>query len=203
MLVVLAIIAILIALVAPGVIGSMNASKLSSAGDRLLGTLSEAQQTAYAKNQAVELRFYQYAEPMSTTMAFRAYQSFLISNPVGANTETLTKLSELIKLPDSMIISSNTTLSPLVTQNTIADTNNDAGLPGASYAALRFSPDGTCKLVVSSGTMATLTLPSLPQSFVTVVEENAKAGTTGLPDNFYTVQVDPYTGRSRAYRPGL
>jgi hypothetical protein len=69
--------------------------------------------------------------------------------------------------------------------------------------ALRFFPDGTCKKVNVSGTLATLTIPTLPTSFVTVIEESVKNAGSGVPENFYTVQVDPYTGRSRSYRPGF
>lgn len=203
MLVVLAIIAILIALAAPGVIGSLNASKLTSSGDRLLGTLSEAQQTAFARNQAVEVRFYQYNQAMGYGNAFRAFQSFMVGSSPGANVETLTKLSELVKLPEGTVVSPEPLLSPLLNQGLIDDTTGDVGVPGARYAALRFFPDGTCKLVVASGNLATVILPSLPESFVTVVEEGAKTGAGGAPDNFYTVQVDPYTGRSRSYRPGF
>jgi hypothetical protein len=44
------------------------------------------------------------------------------------------------------------------------------------------------------------TVPQLAQSFLTVVETRTLASTT-VPQNFYCMQVDAYTGKVRVYRP--
>lgn len=204
MLIVISIIAILIAIAAPAIFGTMKATRLTGAGQQLQGALSEAQQLAFAQNCAVEFRFYEYAGQMGDPVAIRGFQLFKITSPPGLNTETITKMGETIKLPDGVIVSSDTALSPCVTSAFFDDSSENSGISGARYSAIRFLPDGTCKKVNSTGGLANLQFQTLAQSFMTIVEETGKAAVAGEPtDNFYCIQIDPFTGRARSYRPGF
>lgn len=206
MLIVITIIAILVAITAPAIFGTLKATKMTSAGQQLQGALSEAQQTAFAKNVTVEVRFYEYAGSFGDPPAIRGFQQFQISSPIGQNTETITKIGESIKLPDHVIISSDIALSPCVATDFFAEpqTEQNSGVLSARYSAIRFLPDGTCKRVASVGGLATLQFQTLPQSFLTLVEETGQTATAGEPTkNFYCIQIDPFTGRARAYRPGF
>ncbi len=209
MLVVIVIVSLLLAMTAPAVFNSMKASRLSGAGERLLGALSEAQQTAYTQNYPIEIRFYSYSGSFGRAPAFRGYQIFRLINPPGTNTETITKTGESFKLPDGVIISGDSVdngLSPVLNGEKIADTQMDSGVNGAKYKAIRFLPDGTCRVVgATSAGLANLTFQPLKQSYLTLHEENDKSPPTGAapPANFFTIQIDPFTGKCRSYRPGF
>jgi hypothetical protein len=56
----------------------------------------------------------------------------------------------------------------------------------------------------TAGAIASLTYQTLPESFMTLVEYKGVDVTAGtLPPDFYTVQIDPFTGKARNYRPGF
>ena len=131
-----------------------------------------------------------------------------------AGQEIITKLGPLIKLPEGVMISSDNDLSKALNganDNGFEDSNSDSGVEGARYSAVRFMTDGTCRRVDSYNRgaqqkFAALSFMSLPESFLTVVEDDGKRYTgsgADAPKNFYTIQIDPYTGKSRSYRPGF
>jgi uncharacterized protein (TIGR02596 family) len=205
MLVVITIIAILLAISAPALFNTIKATRLSGAGDRLLGALSEAQQMAFSKNYPVEVRFYYYDVALGTGKNYRSYQIFSVTNPPGKNSETIKKVSEVTKLPDNVIVSADSMLSPSLSKVTMKDTDTNSGIANIDYSAIRFMPDGTCRTVdTGANGLASLTFPTLVDNFVTLHEEASKALDSGkLPGNFYIIQTDPYTGKSRNYRPGF
>lgn len=206
MLVVITIIALLLALGVPQVVGTLRSSRLTGAGDKVLGTLSEAQQIAYSQNYTVEVRFYKLRAELGNTNSYRKIQMFKVLNTPGANSETITKIGLGVRLPEGVVISAGGTLSPLLDGSTQPDSNGDAGVEGADYVAVRFLTDGTFRKVTnnSANNLAVMTFPAMQDSYMTVVEEDGKTETMNTaPPNFYTVQIDPYTGKSRAYRPGI
>ena len=76
-----------------------------------------------------------------------------------------------------------------------------------SYAAIRFYADGGCRLltadapgVTAAQSATAYTIPPLNESFFTVVESR-QAESTLAPNNFFCVQIDSYTGKTRVYRP--
>jgi hypothetical protein len=114
-------------------------------------------------------------------------------------------MGAIVSLPDGVLISPDPGLSPALAGTLIDDVQNHAGVTNAQYAAIRFMPDGTCrKRIGSAGGLAVLDFLSLPQSFFTMLEDDGRAwGGGNIPKNFYTIQTDPYTGKSRSYRPGF
>lgn len=203
MLLVVTIIAILLAFAGPSIFGALRGNRMTGAGESLLGAMSEAQQTAFSQGYPVEVRFYQYADPSTGVLGFRGYQFFKVNSPDGANTEEVTKIGEAVRLPDGVYISATASMSPTLVGGTFTDSEGNAGITGASYSAMRFLPDGTCKSVASaSAGIAALQYQTLPNSYFTIVEDT-NADVAVLPDNFYIIQTDPFTGKSRSYRPGF
>jgi uncharacterized protein (TIGR02596 family) len=204
LLVVITVISLLLAFSAPALFDGLQSSRLSGAGERMVSALSEAQQTAFSRNTAVEIQFYRY-DGMFGDPAFRSYRLFTVTNPPNVNSETTNSLGAITNLPEGVIISTDSGLSPSLSANAIEDTLQNSGVPNAQYIALRFLPDGTCRRVATNGAgLAVLEFLPLNQSFFTMIEDNGKVvNTVDLPDNFYTIQTDPYTGKSRSYRPGF
>lgn len=216
MLTVVGIIALLIALATPTLVDVIRSTRLSSAGDSLLNRLSLAQQEAIARSKEVEMRFYKYVNTSSdrpTESLFYAYQ--VVETPSGGSAQAI---SEPYYFESGIVMAPEQQLSPVL-QTTAAQQPNAAGdfvfVPGSGgdgadveYAALRYYPDGSCRLLNSStpGTTAqatalAYTVPPLATSFFTLVEtQNVNSGVIP-PPNYYCIQIDAYTGKARIYRP--
>ena len=215
MLVVVTIIVLLLAFTTPALMRTMQSSKLASAGDSLMGAISEAQQLAYAQNIPVEMRFFKFPEGLDTENNFRAYQSFKVTQKFiddGTVQEQLLPVNNLVRLSDSVIIVPDESLSPILLaggedfeDSKEGSANGYTGVAGARFNALRFMPDGSCRSVgAATGGLATLSYNALPESFLTVTTESGQPITVAnLPKNFYTIQIDPFTGKARNYRPGF
>ncbi len=212
LLVVITIIAMLLALGTPAVLNSIKSSRLTGAGEKLLGALSEAQQNAFAQNQPVEVRFYKFPGALGNDPQYRGYQFFRITSATTATAsllpgdEVVTKFGSYNKLPSNVMISSDPGLSPMLAGTEVNDAASDAGVVGATYSAIRFLTDGTCRKVGSAAatSLATLSFLGLPDSYLTIVEDDGQRYTgSEPPKNFYTIQTDPFTGKSRSYRPGF
>lgn len=220
MLVVVTIIVLLLAFSTPALMRTMQASRLSSSGDALMGAFSEAQQLAFAQNVPVELRFFSYDGDFGDSPLFRAYQMFKVlvvsggGNATAQIKESVVPAGNLIKLSEGIVIASDSALSPALSGDQINDEKDGgatgySGVPGATYCAMRFMPDGTCRKVgattTSEGvTLASLVFQTLPESFLTITYDGGAVITVeNLPKNFYTIQVDPFTGKARSYKPGF
>jgi len=216
MLTVVGIIALLVALVTPALVDVIRSTRLSSAGDSLVNRISLAQQSSVSTSSEVEVRFYKYTDPDSDTPGtsqFYAYQ--VVQTPSGG---TPRALSEVYYIESGVILSSQIELSPLL-QSTVAQTEVSPGVylfrpavsgldpADVSYAAIRFYADGGCRLltadapgVTAAQSATAYTIPPLNESFFTVVESR-QAESTLAPNNFFCVQIDSYTGKTRVYRP--
>ncbi len=215
MLSVVGIIALLVALVTPTLVDVLRSTRLNSSGDSLQNRLSLAQQSAVSKSNEVEMRFYKYVDSDSERPAealFYAYQ--VIETPNGGNPRAI---SEVYYLDSGIVLSSDKKFSPLlqvvaaqqpdINKKFIFEPPTGVGGAAVTYAALRFYSDGSCRLLnkTTPGATAAITslaytVPQLAQSFLTVVETRTLASTT-VPQNFYCMQVDAYTGKVRVYRP--
>src|SRR5688572_21098444 len=134
LLVVITVISLLLAFSAPALFDGLQSSRLSGAGERMVSALSEAQQTAFSQNCAVEIQFYQY-EGMFGESAFRSYRLFKITNPPGANAETTTSLGAITNLPEGVIIATDPGLSPSLSANPADDSAQNSGVTNARYIA--------------------------------------------------------------------
>lgn len=218
MLVVVAIIVLLMAFATPALMRTLQSSRLISTGETLLGAISEAQQLAYAQNVPVEIRFFKYQEPgfSSSPQLFRSYQMFkitLTNTGTGAGmtvSESIVPVNNLVKLPEGIVIAGSDELSKALSGEGLKDvkgtsTTGYSGVDGATYKALRFMTDGSCRAVSTTKEgFATLSYQTLPESFLTLTYDvGQELKTANLPKNFYTIQVDPFTGKARNYRPGF
>jgi len=217
-LVVVSIIVLILALTGPSLLGTMQASRLTSAGDSVLGALSEAQQMAMSLNLPIEVRFFKYPTAMQSTPFYHSYVMLKVttssSGATGTLTESLETIASATRLPENVVILTGSQLSPLL-ESSPADLPDSggqgyttySGVSGAVYNAVRFLPDGTVRVVgTTTSGMAALSFPGQIQNcYITIVSDSglpAQVDVKSLPKNFYCIQVDPYTGKLRNYRPG-
>lgn len=216
MLVVIAIVVLLLVFSQPALSRTLMASKLSGAGESLMGAISEAQQLAFANNIPVDLRFFKIPDAFGENEAYRSYQIFKITQVAegtGASAtikEVLVPSGNLVNLPENIVIPADDELSPAFQGEGLPDKRDGSdkgysGVADATYQAWRFMPDGTCRKVgQAQNQMATLTYQTLTESFFTITSDAGQPITVeNLPKNFFTIQVDPFTGKARSYKPGF
>ncbi len=193
MLVVVAVIGLITAAVAPMVFGTLVATKLNSAGQTMSSAISLAHGLAVAESHEVEVRFYSYVdndEPGSK----EAYRAIVMVNPALNATDDGLQLGEIIRLPSGIIIGESTALSPLLTSSnlpTMPDKEKFIKASTARYKAFRFRADGTTSVASVDAN----------QCYFTLGEERLIADGGRIPPNFYAIQIDPLSGRAASYRP--
>ena len=212
MLVVIVIIGILITVAVPTFVSAMQGNRIAAAGLNLLGRLSQAQQLAMSKNVPIEVRFYKFinTDNADPEERFYAYQ-FLQVNTASVSNAQLEPIGAPYMIESGITIDTFTIngvdASPLLTKASSKFTDDNSSPGGvarqiargvAHYVAIRFFPEGTVKSVTSAATMNTL---DLQDAYITLVETK-HANKDSVP-NYFAVQIDPYTGHSRAYRPEL
>ncbi len=203
LLVVMAIISVLMFLAIPAITGTVRGSQLTTAGNNLIEQLNLARQTAMTRNCEVEFRFYKVPDSGATVSSppttYRIYQSYSLDEN-GQQTNAITKP---IFLPDGVTISSTSTYSSLLpaspsnppysVSGTAAGTS--LGLYGPSsynYMDFHFRANGSTDLNPNSSSTWFISL---------INEHDSSVGPTGLPNNFFTVQVDALSGHARSFRP--
>lgn len=217
-LVVVSIIVLILAMTGPTLLRTMQANKLTSAGDSLLGFITEAQQLSATLNTPVEVRFYKYELAPAQFEAFHSYQMFKVTTPTAgtgssvAFKELFAPLASPVRLPEGIIIPTDNELCPLLDGEGFPDQSDDnptgnSGVPEASYVALRFMTDGSCRRVTSvaeqNDQLASLIFQPLNQSYFTIANDVGQEMTVSkLPKNFFTIQIDPFNSKARTYRPG-
>lgn len=184
----------------------------------MVGFLSEAQQMAVTLNTPVEVRFFRYKVSPDQFESYRSYQMFKVSTPsvvAGATVrfeELFEPLGQVFRLPEGVLIPHDTELSPLLSgdgfpDSTAAKPNGYSGVAEAKYVAIRFMTDGTCRRVTSvaagANSIGNLVFQTLNQSYFTLAGNiGRQMNVASLPKNFFTIQVDPFNGKTRSYRPG-
>ncbi|MBU6301133.1 MAG: Verru_Chthon cassette protein D [Verrucomicrobia bacterium] len=191
MLVVITVVGFLLAMAAPNLFSLLRASELSSQGEVMRNWLAQAQQQALATGSDVEVRFYNFHDVSSAQIVdeFRACQYFQY-NDQGE----LAPLVEIYRLNDPVMFSRplSSLLDPakpgLSTGTVDAVTYFGTGLETdrVAYRSFRFRPDGSTDL------------PKNEQWYLTMV---ADEGASATPRNFFCIQIDPYNGSVREYRP--
>jgi uncharacterized protein (TIGR02596 family) len=193
----MAIMAIILAFAVPATNTILRGNRMTQATQIIVDRLALARQTAITKNRAVEVRFYQFADPEvpGTAASFRALQALEV---VKAN--VVLPLEKLQPLPTAIIIDSAQSLSSLLDPNDphkrtkVTATISSPSLPRVgtnySYVALRFRPDGSTDLLPTA------------EWFLTLHSEVSGDGLTTPPANFVTVDIDPVSGTLKFFRPG-
>lgn len=188
--VVVALVAMIFAFATPYTLSAVRAASLSSAGDTLMQKLSLAQQRAVTENRPVGLDFFFYLK--DGVQACHAIQ--LVK--YDAATNLATPLEEPTYWGDGRALLVEGTLSPMFVGNlSAADTGTAAQEPfkalEATFYRILFYPNGSTNLNVP-----------LRDAYLTLISiQNYQEDLSEPPPNYYTVQVDPVTGRTRSYRP--
>lgn len=197
MLIVITIISFLLAMSAPNLFSLMRSSELSTQGDIFRNQLSLAQQMALSTNADVEVRFFKFADAdygqiKDEFQAMQFYQYDLKG--------VLEEKSPLLRLNAPVIFSGDQKYSNVLDRGG-EDDNKDGlqalarpqekfgnGVQRATYQAFRFHPDGSTDLPKDKTIWHITMMPD-------------QGGDPKNPQNFYCLQIDPYNGSLRAYRP--
>lgn len=171
LLVVVAMVGILLVLVTPAVTSISSNFQVTRQGQIMADNLVLTRQMATTRNRDFELRFFERA-------GTPPQWSFQLME-VGVS-NTLTPVSRKYVFPEPVIL--NKSLSPLVTGATSTGTTN-----GATWYALRFRANGRIADSLNNA-----------NNYLTIQLWHADAA---APDNYYTLQINPVTGRVATYRP--
>ncbi|WP_395736856.1 Verru_Chthon cassette protein D [Prosthecobacter sp.] len=190
MIVVVAIVTMLFAVAAPYTFSVIQSASLSSAGDTLMQKISQAQQRASSENRPIGLDFFYYNQ--DEIKACHAIQ--LVSYDAASNVAT--PLEPPVYWSEGRVVLLEGALSPMFSTNVQPiNTGLAAQEPfkklGATFYRVVFYPDGSTSLKIPLRT-AYLTLVGV---------KNYKQDLATAPANYYTVQIDPVTGRGHSYRP--
>lgn len=180
LLVVVAIIIILMALAGRGISGALGGTRLAEAGGSVQGLLKTGRLEAIARNRLVEVRFIK-----DDQSGFFRSVALLQREPDG----TLSLLSRVRRLPEPLLFSENESLSPLL--DVLADGSETVSIPSIgtySYRAFQFRPDGSTDLPPTQAS----------GHFITIV---ADTPSKDAPDNFFAIQVEPFTGQVSGHQP--
>jgi len=210
MLVVLGVIGLIAGFAVPSITDALKGSTLTQAADLLTAQIATASETSTIENESISIEFYKYADSQipGSTAEFRAFQLVKRSRDAGTGAEEneFESVSEFIRLPDGIIILDNPTYSTLVTSpftrcSRTANIPERDGNTGATISAschrFEFRPNGTTNL--RKGKSQTIER-SRTLWFLTLADEVTSRGNQ-LPDNFITLQVDPFTGSIRKLQP--
>ncbi len=199
LMVVVGVIALVTAAIAPMVFGTMTSTRITSAGETLASQIALGHQLAVSGNQEVEVRFYEYEEATSpgSGKAFRAVamvRASTVFGTTGAGGGLGQLLTDPFYMPSGIVIGNNAKLSPPLSR--LSPEADKEGIikkaRSATYRAFHFYPNGSTDLN-QHGLVAN-------QCYFTLGEERIISN-GDVPKNFYAVQVDPYTGRTATYRP--
>ena len=199
LLVVIAIAAIVMSFALPAFNSTMRGMQLTQGTQLMDAQLHLARQTALTKNRPVEVRLYSYADPgaAGSSASYRALQSFQMNDD-----GTFSAVGKVVILPDAIIIDSGAALSSMIAlaqpaPNVPASSAGSAlgaTIPrvGTQYnsIAFHFLPDGSTNLPATG-----------QQWFFSLHYETLGNNLSALPPNFATVQIDPYNGQTRIFRP--
>lgn len=210
-LIVIALIAMILFLTVPGLKDVIKGTKLTAAADQIVGDLNLARQTAIKESVTVEVRFYKFSDPSARNeQRFAAYQCYKLVQDLNKPSDyTATRIAKPIfekvkTIPQGVVLVDSAQWSPLLTDETMKQDDNRERVKGlipgqrdteAEYRSFIISPEGETSLDRKGAKQWYLSL-------VTEAEFQKAPNPAALrPDNFITVQIDPFTANTRRYQP--
>ncbi|NDG71741.1 MAG: Verru_Chthon cassette protein D [Proteobacteria bacterium] len=186
LLVVISIIGILSAAAIGGLSNVARSSNLTSAAQRLGDQFALARQTAVARNLPVEVRIYDLPDyDLTIGNLMRGIQLYLSDG---------TPVSRPLLFPQRVIISTNTTASPMISSMD-SGTTNFSSFGNRSYKSFTIRPNATLSVTNTNSLTDT-------NCFLTLHHENDAKPDGGItPANFATVQINPVTSKVTILRP--
>ena len=221
MLAVLGIIAVVAGVAAPAVLGVITSTRLTQAGDEIAGFISQAQQIAVSESRPVEVRFYRMTDAKSVgDDASAIYRGVLLlkyfqtgePDPTALDGSSLAsplavaEFGGIYRLPSGIEIAESAVLSSIMNLNERPARGGDSG--GSARVVVKRAGNYD-ELEVPEG-QAFRSFLCLPEGtdlnanetwFVTMVESNNRDSSPNDLKNFYTIQIEPVTGRLMTYRP--
>ncbi len=187
-LVVMVIIALLFGLALGINSTGIESARLVGDAEKLVSQLSLGQQIAISENRPVEVRFFKFIakDRPGDRPQYLAYQLWRIQND-GSDAEPV---DNPMRLNDGIVISAKTEYSSI-----LALPSQDGEVNAsekAQYVAFQFLPSGETNLPPESTSGG-------KHWFVTFFFVQDELG-SGVPKDFVTVQVDPFTGSTRKLR---
>ncbi len=208
-LVVLAIIAMLLFMTVPGLTDVLKGSKLTGTADQIITDMGIARQTAIKENVPVEVRFYKYRNPDAKNQErFSAYQCYRLRQDLNtpsdytADRVAVPVFEKVHTIPQGVVIVDAKQWSPVITDDGMhQDRERVRGLiPGerdteCTYFSFIITPEGETSLERSGAKQWYMTL-------VTETEYQKASDPVAIkPNNFITLQIDPFTANVRRYQP--
>jgi uncharacterized protein (TIGR02596 family) len=205
MIVVMGVIILLLALVVPATVTLMRGSQITQGGDLLTAQLEVARQIALARNKTVQVRICR-PNGGKFTILMPLFPVVAVNQTSGAITTTYSPAGKPATLPNSVIIDSGANLSSVLNQTGISVSSASATDPtlgslgtNYQYVPFQFRPDGSSDLM--SQISPSNSSDGTPLWFLTVHNATDGDSLNTPPPNYYTVQIDPYNGHVRDFRP--
>lgn len=195
MLTVVAVMAVLLSVSVIGFSHVTRSNELTMAGNQVLDELVAARQRAIADSAHVELRFYRPEDDFESGNDLQ----WTVLQVRELPDKTFRALERPLFLPRRIIFMESGTHSTLIDSLT-KQVDSDRVFKGHSlndeeakeYTAFRFNSNGSTDLPTDA---------SGDTWHLTIVDQNSVQSASELPDNFYTVAIDPDTGTTKTFRP--
>jgi len=217
LLAVIAVIAVVIAFAVPATNTILRGSQLSQGGQLIGDQLAYARQLALTKNRTTEFRFYKFGDPEMpgenvdepATGRWRGFQIFEILDNGAA-----VPVSAFQRMPRMTVFEADkySTLLDRTIRGLPKDAANDPTAPAIpieingkavgqsyQYMSLRFLPDGVTNLPPKAKKQGG-NGDETDGWYVTVIALSDE-GKELENINFATIQIDPFTGSQKSFRP--
>jgi len=184
LMIVIAIASLMMVMAVPALHTLLAGTNLDRAGQQLGDAILRARQEAVSRNREVDVLFYDFSS--GGPRGWCGVQSFRIDQTAAGSTST--PLGRLLVVPTGIIISASPTLSPLLAaDSSLQGSTNLPAYGEAGTAGFRYRADGTVANPVTTA-----------NNFLTLQSVTA---TGSPPANYYTIQVNPITGKVTLFRP--
>lgn len=180
LLITMAIIMALASLLTPAFTTISQGSNLTRAGQMIGDQLALARQEAVARNCEMEVRFFTLPSG-----GLRAVQLWRIDET--SSSRTTNAAGRLQVLPEGVLVSTNQTLSPLLSAGELRGTTSHPSYGSMDYVGFRIRANGSMNRQLKTA-----------NSYLTLQPANSSEVP---PINYYTLQLNPITGRVTVYRP--
>jgi len=219
MLAVLGIIGVVAAIAAPAVLGIINSTRLSQAGDDVAARISQAQQISVSESRPVEVRFYSMRDASAADSGVYAYRGIMIvkyyqpgeADPTAPGQVlnaplAIADFGGIYRLPNNVLMAPSQELSSIMRLPEVGVAGGSSG----TQAELKTRINGRYETMQVQEANAYRSFLCLPETtdlnagqtwFVTLINSGDEARGPGEIKNFYTVQIEPITGRLMSYRP--
>lgn len=179
LMMVIAILLILATIAVPAFNAVALGSRLNQAGQLVGDQLTVARQFAVTRNRETQVWFYKISGGMQP--GWRGVQVWRVEQLASGVTNI--PAGKPMLLPEGVII--DTTRSPLLSADpSISGSTNLPSLGTVDYAGFRIRPNGGTDLSINAS-----------NNYVTLQQAQGNSA------NYYTVQLNPITGKVSVYRP--